>query len=281
MSSANEITGLISRIIPFSCVDGPGNRFVIFLQGCNFNCKNCHNPHTMNLCNHCGDCVAGCPSGALTIESGKVEWNPGLCEKCDQCIDSCPNSSSPMVQQLSVPDVIGQIKTAAPFLTGITVSGGESTMQLKFIRTLFETIKQHPQLKQLSCLVDSNGYLSTASWEKLLPSMDGAMIDLKASNNDLHRWLTGRSNQRVLESIRFLYQRNKLTEVRWLAIPEVTDNTDEISAISQFLNASAPDIPLKINAFSNKAVKGEAKHWKNMSDDRILLLKAEFQNNHC
>ena len=37
---------VINRIIPFSSVDGPGNRTAIFLQGCNINCKYCHNPET-------------------------------------------------------------------------------------------------------------------------------------------------------------------------------------------------------------------------------------------
>jgi len=42
------IKGLVNRIIPFSSVDGPGNRTAIFLQGCNFNCSYCHNPETIN-----------------------------------------------------------------------------------------------------------------------------------------------------------------------------------------------------------------------------------------
>ncbi|TRZ56258.1 MAG: 4Fe-4S cluster-binding domain-containing protein, partial [Streptomycetaceae bacterium] len=39
----------VASIIPFSWVDGPGNRFVLFLQGCNFNCVACHNPQTIPL----------------------------------------------------------------------------------------------------------------------------------------------------------------------------------------------------------------------------------------
>lgn len=45
----NEIKVPLNRIIPFSNVEGQGNRTSIFLQGCNINCLFCHNPETIPL----------------------------------------------------------------------------------------------------------------------------------------------------------------------------------------------------------------------------------------
>ena len=66
------VTAPVNKIIPFSCVDGFGNRTAIFLQGCNQDCLYCHNPETIHLCKNCGACVKTCPAGALP-------WWMGLC----------------------------------------------------------------------------------------------------------------------------------------------------------------------------------------------------------
>ena len=104
---------VVNRIIPFSSVDGPGNRTAVFLQGCNINCKYCHNPETRKLCVQCGTCVKQCPAGALSFdENGKVAFDPSKCVQCDTCIHVCPNDSSPRTFEMTLEEVYAKVKEA-------------------------------------------------------------------------------------------------------------------------------------------------------------------------
>lgn len=265
-------TATVSRWLPFSCVDGPGNRLVLFLQGCNFRCPGCHNPHTIGLCDHCGDCVPGCPSGALTLIDGRVRWQASLCTHCDRCLDACPRSASPKTHQMSVAEVLVLLRRYGPLLTGITVSGGEATTQLPFVVALFAAIKAAPDLAHLTCLLDSNGSLGETGWQRLLPVLDGTMIDLKGWRESVHHSLTGQGRERVLASLQLLARAGKLAELRLLQVPGRSDFLDargELDAgLAAFLQTLGP-VPIRLNGFRHHGVRGEAMGWQEAAMEEL------------
>ncbi|WP_404835481.1 YjjW family glycine radical enzyme activase [Aeromonas media] len=265
-------TATVSRWFPFSCVDGPGNRLVLFLQGCNFRCPGCHNPHTIGLCDHCGDCVPGCPSGALTLIDGRVRWQASLCTHCDRCLDACPRSASPKTHQMSVAEVLALLRRYGPLLTGITVSGGEATTQLPFVVALFAAIKAAPDLAHLTCLLDTNGSLGETGWQRLLPVLDGAMIDLKGWRESVHHSLTGQGRERVLASLQLLARAGKLAELRLLQVPGRSDFLDargELDAgLATFLQTLGP-VPIRLNGFRHHGVRGEAMGWQEAAMEEL------------
>ncbi|MCB0984095.1 MAG: radical SAM protein, partial [Ilumatobacter sp.] len=173
--------GLVAGTIAFSNVDGPGNRFAVFLQGCNFDCVACHNPHTI--------------PGRAPVDG---------------------DHQGP--RRVRVPDLLHEIGRAAPFIRGITVSGGEATLQAAFVEHLFRAVKEDPALAALTCFIDSNGAADPITWDRLAPVTDGVMVDLKCLDPEIHRRLTGQDNAQVLASIMHLHERRLLHEVRLLLL---------------------------------------------------------------
>jgi len=200
----------------------------------------------------------------LSLENGKISFDPLACDSCDACIDVCPISANPMVRQYSIANILELIRKHRPFLSGITVSGGEPTQQLKFISELFQAVKSDEEIAGLSCFVDSNGHLGAANWTKLLPVTDGVMLDIKAFDDSLHEGLTGKSNERSLRAARMLYAAGKLYELRFLLIPGKTDNDAELNQLIEFVGSLGKDVRIKLNAFQHHGVKGKALEWEKM-----------------
>jgi pyruvate formate lyase activating enzyme len=262
----NSPRATVSKILTYSIVDGPGNRLVIFLQGCNFNCAVCHNPHTIGECNHCGECIPACHVDALSLVDGRIAYDPTACDQCDACLDACPISANPMVREYGVEEILELAREHRPFLSGITVSGGEPTVQLDFVIDLFQAIRADEELAGLTCFIDSNGHVGASGWESVLPVTDGVMLDIKGFADPAHRALTGQQNAMSLESARILNAAGKLYELRFLLIPGKTDNDAELDSLAGFVKELGSDTRVRLNAFQHHGVKGKALGWEKMSE---------------
>ena len=219
-------TGAVTDTVTFSCVDGPGNRFVVFLQGCNYDCVACHNPHTIPL---------------ATGEHFRT----------------------------TVDDLLPRIRRAAPFISGITVSGGEATLQPDFLDALFTAVRADPTLGHLTCFVDSNGSCDEALWWRLAPVMDGAMIDLKCFDDEIHVQMTGQSNAPVLHSIRALSQMQLLDEVRLLIVAGVNDDPALLRRTAHWLAQVDPRMRLKVIGFRSHGARPHDPALREPSPDAL------------
>ncbi|WP_422477558.1 YjjW family glycine radical enzyme activase [Pleomorphochaeta sp. DL1XJH-081] len=270
----------VNKIIPSSCVDGPGNRTVVFFQGCNFNCTYCHNPETINRCNDCGLCVPGCPSNALTLHDGKVAWDQERCIGCDGCISVCPHSASPKVRFLNVEEVAVEVERNLPFIRGVTFSGGECMLQAELLAPLSERLHESVG----SVLLDSNGSIDFSTQLSLLNACDGVMLDMKCFNEKSHKELTGKSNKAVLQNAEYLAKNGKLTEVRTVVIPEVLPNEETVIQTAKLIASHIPDgltVTYKLIRFRAHGTKKEAKKYETPTLEYMRKLKQLVAGYSC
>ena len=206
----------VNKIIPFSNVDGPGNRTAVFFQGCPFNCLFCHNPETIRLCQSCGVCVGNCPAGALGFDKdGQVVWDGAKCVGCDTCIRLCPHDASPKIRWMTVEEVVGEIRRAAPYIEGITTSGGECTLRNEFLIELFTAVRALGK----TCLIDSNGSFDFEADPRVLAVSEGVMLDVKAVEKAWSDELIAFPRDTVLKNLDYLLSVGKLYEVRTILFP--------------------------------------------------------------
>lgn len=265
----------VNRIVPFSNVDGPGNRFAVFLQECNINCRYCHNPETINRCNSCGVCVANCPVKALFFNDMSVTYDEKRCVKCDTCISVCPNSSSPKVKRIAIDEMLKEIKKSSSFLSGVSFSGGECSLQHQAITELFSAMKH--ETPGLTRLIDTNGYMDFEPLTDFIKNSDMFVLDIKAIDEKEHINLTGKSNKTILKNLDFLLSTGKLYEVRTVICPDLFNCEETVSKVSKLLRGTK--VNYKLTPFRPHGVRKEFYRMTQPSEEYMQSLELLAKGN--
>jgi|SRR5579863_1020281 pyruvate formate lyase activating enzyme len=113
---------------------------------------------------------------------------------------------------------------------GFTVSGGEPLFQDKFVLKMFMAA----QAMGIHTALDTNGYLGERLTDEDLKAIDLVLLDIKTWNPERHQRLTGMDNAPVLAFARRLAERKRPIWVRFVLVPGLTDDAEDIAHIASF-----------------------------------------------
>ena len=182
----------VHSIESFGTVDGPGIRFVLFLQGCHLQCKYCHNRDTWNM-------------------------NGG--------------------EYKSLDDIFEKIMKYKNYIYpngGVTVTGGEPLLQVKFLIELFEKLKK----ENIHTCIDTSGMVAlTDDIKKLLSLTDLVVLDIKHIDSEKCKNLVGFNNERELAFARYLSDNNIHMWIRQVLVPGYTDDKQDLLKLKDFISS--------------------------------------------
>jgi len=128
---------------------------------------------------------------------------------------------------MTVEALFQEVNKDSPFYrrsnVGITIGGGEPTMQHDFVTAFLRRCKQ----SYIHTAIETCGYVSWDNMEKILEYLNLVYIDIKYTNPHAHKKLTGVSNEIILENARRISV-NRPMIVRIPLIPGYNDTNDNI-----------------------------------------------------
>lgn len=188
--------GYIHSFESFGTVDGPGIRFVVFLQGCPLRCRYCHNPDTW---------LAG--GTAYTPE-----------EVCSQALRYKSYFTGGGGVTVSGGEPLLQIGFVTELFTLLKRSG---------VHTAADTS---------GFTFDPDRPESVAAHEKLISVTDLVLLDIKHIDTEAHRALTGQGNEHTLAFARFLSEKKVPMWIRHVLVPGITDDDDALRRLRAFID---------------------------------------------
>lgn len=114
---------------------------------------------------------------------------------------------------------------------GVTISGGEPFMQPEFLKDLLIKCKE----QGLHTAIDSSGYVDLKIADPILDYTDLVLLDIKSYNKEVFKNLTGVSLDRTLALAKHLEERGIPIWIRYVFVPHLTDNPEDIEHLAQFL----------------------------------------------
>lgn len=238
--------GIIYNIQRFSLHDGPGIRTTVFLKGCPLRCAWCHNPESQRIrpqlslfesrCLRCGQCFALCPCHQLADGAHTVDFQ--ACTACGRCVDGCAAGALEILgRETTAAEAAEEALRDLPFYQtsggGVTLSGGEPTMQADFAAELLARVRA----AGVHTALETCGHAPWTSFGRLLPHLDMILYDVKQMDGDKHKAYTGVDNGLILDNLRRLCSRDVQAEivVRTPVIPGYNDQPEDFAALADFL----------------------------------------------
>jgi len=223
--------GLIFEILRMSTEDGPGLRTTVFL------------------------CIETCPNGALLLNENGMHIDRDKCQSCGKCVEECPSTALHMWGEWwNTNDLFHEIQKDKIYYSksngGITVSGGEPTLQADFIIEFLKKCKKNG----ISTALDTCGMTNRNTYEKILPFTNLILLDIKEIDSKKHLEFTGVQNEVILNNAIWMAQYVKTNEkelwIRTPIIPNYTATEDNILGIGQFIVNKLKNIPSRWDLLS-------------------------------
>ena len=188
--------GFVHSVESFGSVDGPGIRFLIFLQGCPMRCQFCHNP-----------------------DSWKTET--GEERTADELLDQAERFRTYWGDKGGITVSGGEALMQIDFLLELF----EKAKQ-RGIGTCLDTSGQ----------LFTRKAPFFEKFERLMKLTDTVLLDIKHIDDEEHRKLTRHSNANILDCARYLSEIDKPVWVRHVLIPGITDKDEYLFRLRDFLS---------------------------------------------
>jgi pyruvate formate lyase activating enzyme len=251
--------GLILNLQRLSTEDGSGIRTTVFFKGCPMHCAWCHNPESISpkpqvhwikvRCIGCKTCLETCKLKAVDVRDDEIIINRSVCNGCGDCAAACPGNAMELLgDRFDVAELIKELVKDRTYFEksngGVTLSGGEPTLQTEFALELLKSLNG----MRVHTALDTCGICSKEKLQTLLPYVDLVLYDLKEADDQRHRQFTGMGNRLVFENL--LITANYIRQhkghpnlwIRTPLIPGSTANEMNITALGKFLGENLKDV---------------------------------------